>query len=634
MTTATATVSCISRSLRYQPKGFKQRRPDGKGGWIWNLPLDARHRFLPYRLPELQEAIALGKPVFVVEGEKDVENGRSKLGVVATCNAAGAGKWSPEHAAYMKDADVVIIPDNDEAGRNHSEDVAASLVGIAGRTRIVTLPHLPPKGDLSDWIDAGGTAEQLWALVEKAPEWSPPAQPNRRERRAVSSAIRRLVSKRGDEVTMRRMQWVWMWRIAKGKHTAFAGEPGIGKSQLLLWVAATASRGGDWPCGEGKAPLGSVVLLSAEDGVEDTILPRYLAAGGDPKKLHIITAVKDEQDGHHTFNLQADLKALEEKINEVGDVVLVIIDPISSYMGGTDSHRNSEVRGAIEPLSEMADRLGVAIVSNTHFSKAGASTKSRALHRFVGSIAFVGAPRAAFAVVEEPRQKKQDGEQGEEPDDTPARRLLLHVKTNLGPAPQGLAYTLESGLAGYIGDPPERLEASRIKWDDAPVTKTADQAIAEHEASLRGDGASSDEAPTETAEVVEFLRQVLRDGPMEVREIERLARDAGLLGSSRKPTSRSPSGGEEEPWHQVRTGRFWPRREVCLAAPGGATLRRMANPGIGSIGALCVHRRPVNWTGRLLATYGANGRNRGVVSAAARTHDLARWQPIAARIRD
>jgi Toprim domain-containing protein len=156
------------QAVRYEPKEFRQRRPDGKGGWTWKQPTNPAHRYLPFRLPELIEAIAADRTVFVVEGEKDALSG-AKLGITATCNAAGAGKWRREHAAYLKGADVVIIPDNDNSGRNHAEIVVDTLDGVANRIRILALPGLPDKGDLSDWIEAGGTADQLWALVDQAP---------------------------------------------------------------------------------------------------------------------------------------------------------------------------------------------------------------------------------------------------------------------------------------------------------------------------------------------------------------------------------------------------------------------------------------------------------------------------------
>jgi DNA primase len=120
----------VFQVVRYAPKDFRQRRPDGEGGWVWK----AATRVVPYRLPEIQEAIASERPVFIVEGEKDVDN-LAKLGVVATCNAGGAGKWHAEHAAHLKGADVIIVPDNDGPGRRHAESVAASLTGVAACVR-------------------------------------------------------------------------------------------------------------------------------------------------------------------------------------------------------------------------------------------------------------------------------------------------------------------------------------------------------------------------------------------------------------------------------------------------------------------------------------------------------------------
>jgi len=141
-------------------KTFSQRRPDPEkpGQWIYNLAGVAKA--LPYRLPEVMEAIANGHSVFVVEGEAKADL-LAEWKLTATCNAEGAGKWTAAHAAYLRDADVVILPDNDEAGRKHAAGVAASLQGIATRIRIVELPGLSPKGDIVDWAKVGGTREQI-----------------------------------------------------------------------------------------------------------------------------------------------------------------------------------------------------------------------------------------------------------------------------------------------------------------------------------------------------------------------------------------------------------------------------------------------------------------------------------------
>ena len=219
--------------------------------------------------------------------------------------------------------------------------------------------------------------------------------------------------------------------------------------------------GGKWPCGEGRAPQGSVIILSAEDGEADTIVPRLHAAEADLGRVHIISAVRTDRSGRRGFNLQADLELLERKIVEIGDVALIRIDPISSYLGKTDSHKNAEVRGVLEPISEMAERMRVAVLSVTHFSKAGAANTTKALHRFIGSIAFVGAPRMAFAVLEDADNKD--------------RRLLLHAKNNLAAPPEGLAFSLQQTI---IGEPSKGIVASRVEWEKAHVTITADEALA------------------------------------------------------------------------------------------------------------------------------------------------------------
>lgn len=146
--------------VRFEPKDFRQRRPDGKGGWIWSVK---GVRQVPYHLPQLIEANP-SHPVFIVEGEKDVLRLES-LGLIATCNAGGAGKWPDELSKHFADRRVVILPDNDEPGRKHADKVAHVLGIVAADVRVLCLPGLPPKGDVSDWLDAGGTVEQLLELV-------------------------------------------------------------------------------------------------------------------------------------------------------------------------------------------------------------------------------------------------------------------------------------------------------------------------------------------------------------------------------------------------------------------------------------------------------------------------------------
>ncbi len=154
--------------VRYKPKNFKQRRPDGNGGWVWNLK---GIKPVIYRLPEVLDAIQKGKAVFICEGEKDVDNLRA-IGCIATTSPMGAGKWHDEYNNYFAGAKVIVIPDNDEPGRKHAAQVCRSLQGKASQIFMLTLPGEGVK-DASNWIEQGGTKDKLRELLADLEEWQP-----------------------------------------------------------------------------------------------------------------------------------------------------------------------------------------------------------------------------------------------------------------------------------------------------------------------------------------------------------------------------------------------------------------------------------------------------------------------------
>jgi putative DNA primase/helicase len=161
----------VYRINRWGPKKtFTQSASDGQGGWLSHKGVMDGVRLVPYRLPELLASI--NAPVFVVEGEKDVDR-LTSIGLTATCNPGGAGKWPPEFAPHFTGRDVVILPDNDKAGKEHADLVARSLANSATRVRVIPLPGVGPKGDVSDWLDAGGTREQLEALIADTEKQEP-----------------------------------------------------------------------------------------------------------------------------------------------------------------------------------------------------------------------------------------------------------------------------------------------------------------------------------------------------------------------------------------------------------------------------------------------------------------------------
>ena len=156
--------------VRYDPKGFRQRRRDGHGNWIWNLH-DTRR--VLYQLPNLIQAVASGQTIYIPEGEKDVES-LGAVGLVATTNPGGTNKWRDEYSRYLHDADVIVLPDNHAAGREHADQIVTSLRSIAKRVRILDIgkhwAECPDKGDISDWLADGGTPEKLRAIASTLPE--------------------------------------------------------------------------------------------------------------------------------------------------------------------------------------------------------------------------------------------------------------------------------------------------------------------------------------------------------------------------------------------------------------------------------------------------------------------------------
>ncbi|MBF0162643.1 MAG: AAA family ATPase [Magnetococcales bacterium] len=301
-----------------------------------------------------------------------------------------------------------------------------------------------------------------------------------------------------NDVQAMAIRWMWFGRIARGKLTLLVGPPGTAKSQLTAYMAATTTRGRSWPDGAGSFP-GKVVILSAEDDPEDTIRPRLEAVDADLSKVFILEAIHDK-DKHgrpvaRSFKLSEDLAALDAELTETGGVVLVVVDPISAYLGAADSHNNAEVRALLSPLSELAAKHGAAVVAVSHLNKGAGS----AIDRVTGSGAFVAAARASYLVC-----KDRDDQH---------RRLFLPMKNNLGNDSTGLAFRVEGVTL------PSGIETSRIAWEADPVTITADDALA------------AQVNPAERgalAEAKAFLNETLKDGPKTARSIRGEVEDAGL----------------------------------------------------------------------------------------------------------
>jgi putative DNA primase/helicase len=309
------------------------------------------------------------------------------------------------------------------------------------------------------------------------------------------------------QIEMEPVSWLWSGWLAAGKLHMLGGVPGTGKTTIALAIAAVVSRGGTWPDGAPFKAPGHVIVWSGEDDAADTLVPRLCAMNADLDRVHIVSDVTDP-DGRRPFDPAYDMPALISKAREVGDVRLLIVDPVVMTVAG-DSHKNSEVRRGLSPLVTFAQELRAAVLGITHFSK-GTSGKEP-LDRVTGSLAFGAAPRLVFAA-----SKKKD-ESGEETD----ARVFVRVKSNIGPDGGALTYTLNTV------DLPQGITTSRVSWG-GKVEGSARDILADAE---QTDIDHDDESAL--GEAMQCLREILSDGEShEATEVSREARGAGHAEST------------------------------------------------------------------------------------------------------
>jgi hypothetical protein len=347
----------LFQSLRYEPKEFRQRRPDGPS---WAYDLKGVRRVL-YRLPQVLEGVRQGRVVVVVEGEKDAD-ALTERGLVATTNPMGAEKWRPEFAESLRGARVLILPDNDSPGRKHAQDIARSLLGVASTVRVVELPGLPPKGDVSDWLAAGGTPHQLKELFETAPEFSVEqslakvSEPNNGDGPPVRRRYRTLREVLADPEVLNPPRAVVPRLAWAGRVVLLAAREKAGKSTFAGQAAAALSAGGTF-LGERLAEE-HVLWLGLEEHIGDTAR-RFADMGANPDNLTVAEAPET-------------LAELEAWVADVRPA-LVVIDTLAALTAGWVSDANDAAQWApvMRDLAKIAREHDTAILLLAHATKQG-----------------------------------------------------------------------------------------------------------------------------------------------------------------------------------------------------------------------------------------------------------------------
>jgi putative DNA primase/helicase len=352
-----------------------------------------------------------------------------------------------------------------------------------------------------------------------------------------------LVISKAADLEMRGVDWLWPGRFALGKIGLIAGLPDMGKGQIAAFLAAAVTAGIALPCDEGSAPRGNVIWFNAEDDARDTVVPRLVAAGADLKRVHFVNGARVGGEDK-TFSLVTDLRLLRRAIEKIGNVVLVIIDPMSAYLGvgKVDGRSATDVRGVLTPLKAMAEELHVAVIGIAHFNKKD-DIKS-ALLRVSDSIAYVAAARHVYAVIDDPEDKNS--------------KLFVKAKNNLARDTKALRYGMGVAPVGHDAKLGVDINAPFIVWHSQHVDITANEAM------------QAAGGHTAKREAREFLLERLETGPAKQNDILDEAKQEGIaektlrrakkdLGVKSKKERGKIDG--EWLWELPKKATFHPKRE-------------------------------------------------------------------------
>jgi len=426
----------LFQTVRFNPKDFRQRRPDGKGDWIWNLkdvPL------VPYRLP----AILKAPTIIIVEGEKDADN-LWKIGLPATCNPMGAGKWKAEWAKYFEGKEVSIIPDIDEPGRKHALDVGKKLYSHALRIKIIELPKKANIKDVSDWLAHNGSKQALLKLISDTKEWLPPGV------KPPSQVLKTITASDLEEKEFPELKWSVPGLLTEGL-TILAGRPKRGKSWLGLSLALAVASGGK-AFGKIDVEKGDALYLALEDN--ERRLKSRLAKLQDPNiklppHLHLVTDFLPLQIGG--------MQTLTDWLDKHPKTRLVVIDTLGRILpsGKGKSNQFIDDYQFIGRLQTLAINRSLALLIIHHIRKEGAEY---ALDRVAGTTGITGAADSIWVL---------DSGKGQ-------ASAILHV-TGRDIETQEIAMKFEDGVWSILGDiqevivSEERKQIIRLLSENGPM---------------------------------------------------------------------------------------------------------------------------------------------------------------------
>lgn len=356
--------------VRFDPKDFRQRRPDGNGGWVWDLN---GGRCVLYRLRD----IALAERVYIVEGEKDADRLWS-LGIPATTCPQGAGKWRPEYNDLFRNKQVVILPDNDTPGEHHAQQVARALLPVATAVKIVRLPDLPPKGDVSDWLDAGHTKEAFATSVKATPilksddvaghEKSATREPGPKQLQWYTVSELR-------EETAATIPYLVADLLAESSLSVIGGKIAVGKSTLARSLAYCVVRGSAFL--DRNVVQGAVLYVAPEESKHGVMTDLVALGFTNEDPLHLCFASNETV-----------IEQVLAKLQET-HARLVIFETIFRVLRIKDVNDYAQSTQKLDPVLELARKTSAHVLFTHHLGKRDTTD---ALDALLGSTAIGGTP--------------------------------------------------------------------------------------------------------------------------------------------------------------------------------------------------------------------------------------------------
>ena len=497
--------------VMHHPDGFDRSYTvlsQTNGEWYTDFPEP------PYPLYQRDEW-AKAETVYVCEGERTSDVVEA-LGLPATTSLGGPTRaklavWTP-----LKGKHVVILSDYDDKGWNYAREVAQLCLGIGALSaRIVMFPGVKVGEGPCEWIDnvratSGDEAvlPELQKLVDAAvpEEYVPPVpEPPKGQQLELQSLA---------EIKRATQQWVFDKVIPQGKLTVLMGESGVGKSLTILDIAAKVTRGLTGPHDDQPQQPGSVLLLSAEDGLAENILPRLEASNADLTKVTSISGFRErdedtKQEMAWTFQLDRDFPFLETRLRSLqeagANVRLVVIDPIECFLESATGKKKATIESLSARLAKLAMETNVAIVvvSNLPRSVKGTSKLAQSIRRTVDLGPFGSAARSVWMIGQDLENQN--------------RRLLLPVKTNYCELPKSLAYQIAGGV---------------IEWEKDAPTLTSDEYLAQCDDYVQDQKRAARVEQSQLNFAVKWLRAELSQCPLPAKTVRRNAADNDISSAT------------------------------------------------------------------------------------------------------